>query len=124
MNKSYSMTNVKRIVPDITSERIEESRKFYSDFLGLELAMDMGWILTFVSRSNPMAQITLMRPSPSATPNPNVSMEIEDVDAAYAKAVALGLPIVYPLTNEPWGVRRFFVADPNGVVVNVMSHFK
>lgn len=124
MNKSYSMTNVKRIVPDITSERIEKSRQFYSDFLGLELAMDMGWILTFVSRSNPMAQITLMRPSASATPNPNVSMEIEDVDAAYAKAVALGLPIVYPLTNEPWGVRRFFVADPNGVVVNVMSHFK
>jgi len=29
---------------------------------------------------------------------------------------------VYPLTDEPWGVRRFFVRDPNGVVLNVMSH--
>jgi hypothetical protein len=29
---------------------------------------------------------------------------------------------VYPLTNEPWGVRRFFVKDPSGTIVNVLSH--
>ena len=33
-----------------------------------------------------------------------------------------GREIVYPLTDEEWGVRRFFVRDPGGVVVNVMSH--
>jgi catechol 2,3-dioxygenase-like lactoylglutathione lyase family enzyme len=38
--------------------------------------------------------------------------------------VALGLPIVYPVTDEPWGVRRFFVADPNGVIINILSHRK
>jgi hypothetical protein len=26
------------------------------------------------------------------------------------------------LTDEPWGVRRFFVTDPNGTVINVMCH--
>ena len=26
------------------------------------------------------------------------------------------------LTQEPWGVRRFFVRDPHGVVVNVVAH--
>lgn len=114
--------SIKRIVPDITAERIDESRKFYTEFLGLDLAMDMGWILTFVSPSNPTAQITVLQASTSSVPNPNVSIEVEDVDAVHAKAVALGLRIVYPLTNEPWGVRRFFVTDPNGVVVNVMSH--
>ncbi len=55
---------------------------------------------------------------------PNLSIEVEDVDAVHAKAVALGLQIVYPLTNEPWGVRRFFVTDPNGVIINVLSHHK
>lgn len=114
--------NIKRIVPDITSERMDESRKFYAEFLGLQLAMDMGWILTFVSSGNPTAQITLMQPAASNVPNPNVSIEVEDVDAVHAKAVALGLPVVYPLTTEPWGVRRFFVIDPNGVIVNVMCH--
>lgn len=95
---------------------------FYTEFLGLDLAMDMGWILTFVSPSNPTAQITLLRAPTSAIPNPNVSIEVEDVDAGHAPAVALGLQIVYPLTDEPWGVRRFFVTDPNGVIINVMSH--
>jgi len=30
--------------------------------------------------------------------------------------------IVHPLTQEPWGVRRFFVRDPDGNVINVVSH--
>ncbi len=51
-----------------------------------------------------------------------MTIEVESVDEAHAKAVERGLDIVYPLTDEPWGVRRFFVADPNGVIINVMSH--
>jgi len=114
--------SLKRIVPDITSEQMDDSRKFYAEFLGMDIAMDMGWILTFVSPGNPTAQITLLQKTESDTPNPNISIEVEDVDAVHDKAVELGLPIVYPLTNEPWNVRRFFVTDPNGVIMNIMSH--
>ena len=39
-----------------------------------------------------------------------------------AQALELGYNIVHPLTDEPWGVRRFFVRDPDGKVVNVISH--
>jgi catechol 2,3-dioxygenase-like lactoylglutathione lyase family enzyme len=101
---------------------MDESRTFYTEFLGLDLAMDMGWIMTFVSSDNPTAQITLLKALTSLIPNPNVSIEVDDVDAVHTKAVELGLPIVYSLTNEPWGVRRFFVKDPNGLIINVMSH--
>ena len=45
-----------------------------------------------------------------------------EVDAAYAEARRRGYEIVHPLTDEPWGPRRFFVRDPNGVVVNVVGH--
>jgi len=113
---------IKRVVPDIVSERIEESREFYTEFLGFDVAMDMGWVLTFASRSNPTAQITLVREAEKTKPHANLSIEVDDVDATHAKAVTLGLPIVYPLTDEPWGVRRFFVSDPNGVIINVLSH--
>jgi uncharacterized glyoxalase superfamily protein PhnB len=41
----------------------------------------------------------------------------------YWMASERAFEIVYPLTDEPWGVRRFFVRDPKGVVVNVMMHF-
>jgi catechol 2,3-dioxygenase-like lactoylglutathione lyase family enzyme len=114
--------SIKRVVPDITSERVEESRTFYTEFLGFQVAMDMGWIVTLASPDNPTAQITLLRGPATAAPNPDLSVEVADVDAAHARAGALGLPIVYPLTDEPWGVRRFFVTDPNCMVINVMSH--
>ena len=116
--------SIRRVVPDITSERIDESRKFYTEFLGFEVAMDMGWIVTLASPNNPTAQITLLRGPASAAPHPDLSIEVADVDAVHAKAIALRLQIVYPLTDEPWGVRRFFVSDPNGVIINVVSHRK
>ena len=45
-----------------------------------------------------------------------------DIDEAYAEAKRRGYEIVYPLTEEPWGLRRFFVRDPDGNVINISSH--
>ena len=114
--------NIRRVVPDIKSDHLDESRDFYVGFLGFQVGMDMGWVITFVSPSNPTAQITLFRDDESAKIQPQISIEVDNVDQSHAKAVERGLKIVYPLTDEPWGVRRFFVADPNGVVINVVSH--
>ena len=107
----------RRITPDLTSNKIEASKRFYSGFLGLKLAMDMDWILTFVSESNPTAQINLLRSDNPEIDNSNVAISIEssDVDGLYKKALAENMEIVYPLKNEEWGVKRFFVKDPNGV---------
>jgi hypothetical protein len=55
--------HVRRIVPDISSERLDESREFHSGFLGLDVAMDMGWIMTFVSPDNPTAQVIVLSKS-------------------------------------------------------------
>jgi uncharacterized glyoxalase superfamily protein PhnB len=44
------------------------------------------------------------------------------VDAIHAEAERHGAEIVYPLTDEAWGVRRFLVRDPNGIVLNIMCH--
>jgi catechol 2,3-dioxygenase-like lactoylglutathione lyase family enzyme len=114
--------NIRRVVPDITSDRIDESRDCYTGFLDFKVGMDMGWVITFVSPFNPTAQITLLRGAESSRVQPQMSIEVDNVDEACVKAVERGLTIVYPVTAEPWGVRRFFVADPNGVVINVMSH--
>ena len=114
--------SVKRIVPDIKSKHLDASRQFYVDVLGLEVVMDMGFIVTLVSPSNPTAQVSLMRDDDSSTLLPQMSIEVADFDDVPSRVVSHGLNIVYPLTNEPWGVRRFFVTDPNGTVINVMCH--
>jgi catechol 2,3-dioxygenase-like lactoylglutathione lyase family enzyme len=116
--------SIRRVVPDITSDRLDETRDFYTSVLGFDVGMDMGWIVTFVSPTNPTAQISVIQASraPAEHPSPTVTVEVADVDAVHKRALTRELEIVYPLTDEPWGVRRFFVRDPNGVVLNVMSH--
>ena len=113
--------NVRRVVPDLHGEPAA-SREFYENVIGLELGMDLGWIMTFGSTSNETAQLTVMSEDATAPVSPDVSIEVEDVDAVHAKAVERGYEIVHPVTDEPWGVRRFFVRDPNGAVINVMTH--
>jgi uncharacterized glyoxalase superfamily protein PhnB len=114
----------RRITPDINSNRIEDSKQFYSNFVGLKLAMDMDWIMTFISESNPTAQINILRSDKRDLDNSNVMISIEssDVDALYKKALAQNIEITYHLKIEEWGVKRFFVNDPNGVTVNIMCH--
>lgn len=113
---------VRRIVPDFQADDPAASREFYAEVLGLEVAMDQGWIMTFAAPGNPSAQISLMRRDASAPVQPDASIEVDDVDAAYAAARRLGCDVLHPLTDEPWGVRRFFVREPNGKVLNVLSH--
>ncbi len=113
---------VRRIVPDFHAQEPGDSREFYVDVLGLEVAMDLGWIVTFAAPGDRTAQLSVMRDDASAEVQPDASIEVDDVDAVHAEAVRLGYEIVHPLTDEPWGVRRFFVLDPTGKVLNVLSH--
>jgi catechol 2,3-dioxygenase-like lactoylglutathione lyase family enzyme len=106
----------------ITTQRPEQSREFYVQLLGFEVAMDIDWISSLVSPANPSAQIAVMTSDATSPVQPELTIEVTDVDAVHAEALRRGDEIVYPLTDEPWGVRRFFVRDPNGIVVNVLGN--
>ncbi|MFJ9419655.1 VOC family protein [Streptomyces sp. NPDC101227] len=113
--------SVRRVVPDIQSDSLAESREFYG-LLGLEQVMDLGWVITLASPANPTAQLIFMTEDKTAPVNPDLSIEVDDVDAVYEAVLAAGGDIIRPLRKEEWGVRRFFVRDPNGQVVNVLGH--
>ncbi|MBY5956729.1 VOC family protein [Membranicola marinus] len=120
------MTNsIRRIVPNIYSDELERSKQFYTEFLEMDLVMDMGWILTFASSVNPTAQLSIFQ-NDHKKPLDNsaifLSFEVADVDRLYERGLIQKIDIVYPITDEAWGVRRFFVMDPNGVTLNLLSH--
>ena len=120
-----SSPDIIRIVPNIYSDDLEKSRQFYIVFLGMELVMDMKWILTFASKNNPLAQISVLQNENKIRPDNKaifLSIEMSDVDAMYAKAQKSDYNITYQITDEPWGVRRFFISDPNGATINILSH--
>jgi catechol 2,3-dioxygenase-like lactoylglutathione lyase family enzyme len=111
---------VRRVVPNIRTDRPAETRDFFVDLLGFEVAMDLDWVATLASPDNPSAQITIVGGDDMAAPG--ISVEVADVDAVHAKALERGLEIAYPLRDEEWGVRRFMLREPNGTIVNVLSH--
>ena len=114
--------SVDRIVTNLISPSPKRTQQFYADVLGLRPVMDHGWIVTLVDPEHPQAQLSLVSSDATASVVPEVSIQVDDVDRAYELAQQAGAEIVHPLTDEPWGVRRFFVRDPDGHVVNVLSH--
>ena len=113
---------VKRIVTNIAGQDLAAAKRFYGDLFGLDLLMDHGWIVTYGSDAKMRVQISIASEGGSNTPVPDISIEVDDVDAMLARVKKAGFKIEYGPANEPWGVRRFYVRDPFGKLVNVLSH--
>jgi predicted enzyme related to lactoylglutathione lyase len=112
---------VRRIKPNILSDDFESSRAFYNDVIGLDGGEGLDWII-FVGTDQREVQLSVMALDIKAHQHPDVSIEVDDVDEVYARAVSVGAEITYPLTDEDWGLRRFFVRDPNGAIINITQH--
>ncbi|QYG07222.1 VOC family protein [Janthinobacterium sp. PAMC25594] len=113
---------VKRIVANVSASDPGLARRFYEEVLGLSLLMDHGWIMTYGAQTEMSVQVSFATQGGSNTAVPDLSIEVDDVDTAFARMVAAGFAIEYELSDEPWGVRRFFVRDPFGKLINILSH--
>ncbi|MBP2320369.1 catechol 2,3-dioxygenase-like lactoylglutathione lyase family enzyme [Kibdelosporangium banguiense] len=116
---------IRRIVPYADGDDLAASRDFYAEVFGFEVAMEQP-VLCLQSPDSPEAQV-IIPPRGMENPPPRFGIDVGDparVDAVHADAVRRGLRIVYPIRNEPWGVRRFFMEDPSGTVINVLAHLR
>jgi catechol 2,3-dioxygenase-like lactoylglutathione lyase family enzyme len=112
----------KLVMANLRVADIETAKSFYTDYLGLSTEeFNMGWVARYTSPDTG-TNVQLVTADSTAPEDSAVSVHTDDVDGAYAEAQQLGYEIVYPLTTEPWGVRRFFVRAPDGNVVNVVRH--
>ena len=113
---------VKRIVTNINTPDVEAAKRFYQEVLGLDLIMDHGWIATYGSDEEMNIQISFASEGGSGTPVPDISMEVDDINAAIERVRKAGFDIEYGPVDEPWGVRRFYVRDPFGKLINILAH--
>lgn len=113
---------VKRIVSNISTKSVVEVQAFYAELFGLSVVMDHGWIVTLASGESALTQVAIASEGGSGTAVPDLSIEVDDVDDVYQRAKDLGHAIEYELTDEPWGVRRFYLRDPAGKLLNILSH--
>ncbi|HEY1386707.1 MAG TPA: VOC family protein [Dongiaceae bacterium] len=113
---------VKRIVANIATEDIARAKRFYGDILGLDVLMDHGWLVTYGSTEKMTVQVGVAVQGGSDTPVPDLSIEVDDVNEALQRMKKAKVPIVYGPADEPWSVRRFFVRDPFGKLINILMH--
>jgi catechol 2,3-dioxygenase-like lactoylglutathione lyase family enzyme len=112
--------------PIIVTEHFAACRDFWTRHLGFAVVFENEW---FVYLQAAGASMAFMSPAhPSSPPGPEsytagISMELEVADAATALAElrASGREPDYPLTDEPFGQRRFSVRDPSGLWINIVQ---
>ena len=121
---------VTRLLPNICTDRMTETRDFFASLLGFVVGFEhSGWYIQMSSPTNPQLQIGIVRRAHEFTPKAFqrqaqgviISVQVEDVDAAYAAAQKRGFRVAHDLRDENFGMRRFMVADPNGLLVNIFS---
>jgi catechol 2,3-dioxygenase-like lactoylglutathione lyase family enzyme len=113
---------VRRIVANAATADLAAAAPFYRDVLGLDLLMDQGWVATYGAPGVPAAQVSFLSQGGSGAAVPDLSVEVDDLDMALARVRDAGLAVEYGPADEPWGVRRFYVRDPFGRLVNILAH--
>ncbi len=113
---------VLRIVTNVFTQNPVQADAFYRDVLGLDLAMDHGWIRTYAGKAKMAVQVSFASQGGSDTPVPDLSIEVDDLAEVLRRVQSANIPLEYGPVSEQWGVRRFYVRDPLGKLINVLQH--
>lgn len=118
--------------PLVTTARPQASRDFFVRHLGFEVAFEASWFVLLVRPATEAASVAIafMSPDhPSRPPGPEVftgkglllTLQVDDARLQERLLREAGVEILYPVTQEPWGQVRFQVADPSGLVLDVVE---
>jgi catechol 2,3-dioxygenase-like lactoylglutathione lyase family enzyme len=112
--------------PIVVTDSRTDCRDFWTRHLGFRVVFENDW---FVYMQAEGASIAFMSPEhPSWPPGPepylaglSFELEVDDAAAALAEVRASGVEPDYPLTDEPFGQRRFSLRDPSGLWINIVQ---
>ena len=116
--------------PTLCTSRLRESRDFYVGLLGFEPTFEADWYVSLRRSAEPAYELALLDVEHPTLPDAHrasaqgvvLNFEVDDVDAEWRRLVlGAGLPPVLDLCSEAFGQRHFIVADPNGVLVDVIT---
>lgn len=115
--------------PVICTDRVADSRDFYLEHFGFEITFEDDWYVS-LRRPDTGAELALLDASHPTIPDGFgaiaqgvlLNFEVDDVDAEYRRLVQRGgLVPQLDLRSEDFGQRHFIVADPTGVLIDVIT---
>ncbi|MFJ7270573.1 VOC family protein [Streptomyces sp. NPDC099050] len=116
--------------PVIGTAKLRESRDFYTRLLEFETTFEADWYVSLRRPGDPAYELALLDHTHPTIPKGHrvpaqgllLNFEVEDVDAEWERLVTIeGLHPVLELRSEDFGQRHFIVADPNGVLIDVIT---
>ncbi|MGC4938198.1 VOC family protein [Kribbella sp. DT2] len=119
--------NLSSFYPVIATARLRESQDFYTRLFGFETAFEADW---YVSLKRPGYELALLDPTHPTIPEGYrrpvqgllLNFEVDDVDAEWQRLVIeQGLDPELAIRSEDFGQRHFIVADPSGVLIDVIT---
>jgi uncharacterized glyoxalase superfamily protein PhnB len=115
--------------PVIMTDDVAGTAAFYKEHFGFEALFSADWYVHLQSRENGHVTLAILDGSHETIPESGrgkvsgllLNFEVEDVDTVYARLTAAGLPIRRDIRDEDFGQRHFITADPNGVLIDIIT---
>lgn len=116
--------------PVVVTSKLAECRDFYVRQLGFQVVFEASWFVYMTSGDDSAHGIAFMTPDhPSRPPGPEafdgkglfLTLQVADAAAEFKRLKQAGVAIAYPVTDEPWGQRRFGLFDPAGMWMDVVE---
>ncbi|GAA3845037.1 VOC family protein [Streptomyces phyllanthi] len=114
----------------LAAESPGASAAWFVEHFGFKIGVDIGWYVNTQHAEHPNVSLDFVRRDHESWPRAVrgksvagtlVAFLVADVDAEFERLSAAGLEVVLPPVTEPWGQRRFQVAGPDGVFVEVLQ---
>lgn len=115
--------------PVICTADVAGTSAFWQKHFRFAPAFESDWYVHLTSQVDPKVHIAVLdyrhETIPEGYRKPSqgilINFEVEDVDAEFARAQAAGLNIRLSLRDEPFGQRHFIIADPNGILIDMVK---
>lgn len=115
--------------PVVMTDDVSVSSAFFSDHFGFRFLFESDWYVHLQSEANPAFNFAVLDKDHATIPQGHcdrtggllLSFEVEDVDAEYERLKTAGANIVLDIRDEAFGQRHFIVADPTGILVDVIK---
>lgn len=124
--------DIKQIYPVFIVGDIARTKVFYTKFFGFRVTFELEWFLNLNHPGNPNHRIVFVQGNYPSVPDFYkgktlgfaLDFRVENATAEFEKFKNSDVKMVQELRDEPFGDRHFIVADPDGVLINVVQNIE
>jgi len=125
------MERINRMMINICSEKLSESKYFYTQLFDFEVDFDSDWFVHMVCKDKSW-ELGIIEKANALVPAEYrkkplgfyLTFVVDDVEVVYKKALSEKMEVLAEPVDTAYGQRRLILKDPNGAMVDVSSPIK